>query len=343
MLYRSRAPLRLGLAGGGTDVSPYSEMHGGAVLNATINMYAYATIEVLSDRQVVFSSLDRGTTSSFAVGSPPSCPDDLKLFLGTYEAVMERFNSGKHIGLRLSAHSDAPAGSGLGASSALVVALIGAFVEYLRLPLGEYEVARFAYDIERKRLGLVGGKQDQYSATFGGVNFMEFYGNDKVIVNPLRVKREYLNELQYRMLLYYTGTSRLSSAIIKQQVENLTRGAGTTLEAMHQLKRQAVAMKEALLQGKLEEIGEIFNWGWEQKKNLAENVTSPAIDEIFQKAMSSGALGGKITGAGGGGFLMLYCEPDSKQAVERALSAFDGRIMPFEFTTIGLETWSVMP
>jgi D-glycero-alpha-D-manno-heptose-7-phosphate kinase len=236
---------------------------------------------------------------------------------------------------------DAPPGSGLGSSSTLVVAVIGAFAEWLQLPLGEYDIAHLAYEIERKDLGFAGGKQDQYAATFGGFNFMEFYNNDKVIVNPLRIKSEVINELQFNLLLYYTGTSRLSSKIIEAQIEGVKTKKEKPIEAMHKLKEQAIMMKEAILKGKLDEIGEILDYGWQYKKQMAEGITNPVIDEIYETAKKAGATGGKISGAGGGGFMMFYCPKNTRYKLIEALQKFGGEFRRFQFTKYGLETWRV--
>ncbi len=201
MIYRSKAPLRIGLAGGGTDVSPYSDLHGGAILNATLSLYANATIELLDEKKIILHAIDRDEVEEYEC--LPSLPINGKLDLlkGVYNRIQKDYGISKK-GFRLSTYVDAPAGSGLGTSSTLVVAIIGAFTEWLRLPLGEYDMAHYAYEIERNDLKLAGGKQDQYAATFGGVNFMEFYGGDKVIVNPLRIRQEYLFELENNLLLY---------------------------------------------------------------------------------------------------------------------------------------------
>jgi D-glycero-alpha-D-manno-heptose-7-phosphate kinase len=236
---------------------------------------------------------------------------------------------------------DAPPGSGLGSYSTLVVAVIGAFAEWLQIPLGEYDVLHLAYEIERKDLGFAGGKQDQYAATFGGFNFMEFYNNDKVIVNPLRIKSEVINELQFNLLLYYTGTSRLSSKIIEAQIEGVKTKKEKPIEAMHKLKEQAIMMKEAILKGKLDEIGEILDYGWQYKKQMAEGITNPVIDEIYETAKKAGATGGKISGAGGGRFMMFYCPKNTRYKVIEALQPFGGEFRRFQFTKYGLETWRV--
>jgi len=338
MIIRSRAPLRLGLAGGGTDVSPYSDIYGGGVLNATITMYAYATIEPRDDGKIVFNSIDRGEKIEYEAEEKLDIDGKLDLLKGVYNRIVKDFKK-KPLSFELTTYVDAPPGSGLGSSSTLVVAIIGAFAEWLKLPLGEYDIAHLAFEIERKDLKMAGGKQDQYAATFGGFNFMEFYDNDKVIVNPLRIKSEIINELQFNLLLYYTGTSRLSSKIIEAQVKNVSGKKEKPIEAMHKLKEQAIMMKEAILKGKLNEIGEILDFGWQYKKQMAEGITNPVIDEIYETAKKAGAIGGKISGAGGGGFMMFYCPGNTRYKVIEALRKFGGEFRRFQFTKYGLETW----
>ena len=340
MIIRSKAPLRLGLAGGGTDVSPYSDLYGGAILNATISMYAYATIEPREDGKIVFNSIDRKETLEYPSQEFLEIDGKLDLLKGIYNRIVKDFTK-KPLSFTLSTYVDAPPGSGLGSSSTLVVSVIGAFTEWLKLPLGEYDIAHLAYEIERKDLEMAGGKQDQYAATFGGFNFMEFYDNDKVIVNPLRIKPEIINELQFNILLYYTGTSRLSSKIIEAQVQNVNKKKEKSIEAMHKLKEQAVLMKEAVLKGELDKIGEILDYGWKYKKQMAEGITNPVIDEIYETAKKAGATGGKISGAGGGGFMMFYCPKNTRYKVIEALQKFGGKFRRFQFTKNGLETWAI--
>lgn len=340
MIVRARAPLRLGLAGGGTDVSPYCDLYGGAVLNATISMYAYATIEPTDDNRIVLQSVDKSTILEF-----PSMPEleidgNLDLLKGVYNRIIKQFKL-QPLSFKLTTYVDAPAGSGLGTSSTLVVAIVSAFAEWLGLPLGEYDIAHLAYEIERIDLGMAGGKQDQYAASFGGFNFMEFYANDKVIVNPLRIKRDVINELQFNLLLYYTGTSRLSSKIIEDQIQKVKSKKEKPLEAMHKLKEQAILMKEAILKGRLDEIGEILDFGWQYKKQMAEGITNPLIEEIYEAAKKAGATGGKISGAGGGGFMIIYCPANVRYKVIEALSKFGGEFRRYQFTEYGVETWKV--
>jgi D-glycero-alpha-D-manno-heptose-7-phosphate kinase len=340
MIYRSKAPLRIGLAGGGTDVSPYCDLCGGTILNATISLFAQATIEPLDDEKILLETNDRNESGTFEVGRTLPIDGHLNLLKGVYNAVQKDYGGIKG-GFKLSTFVDAPAGSGLGTSSTLVVAIVGAFAEMLRLPLGEYDIAHYAYEIERNHLGLAGGRQDQYAATFGGVNFMEFYSEEKVIVNPLRIKQQYLFELENNLVLYYTATNRESARIIERQSQNVTAKMETSIEAMHQLKLQAQRMKEALLKGRLNEFGEILDYGHQQKRKMAEGISNPLMEEIYESAKAAGASGGKISGAGGGGFMIFYCPGTTKYAVINSLERFGGQHRPFQFVKHGLTTWTV--
>ena len=338
MIYRSKAPLRIGLAGGGTDVSPYSDQFGGAILNATVSLFAYANIELILEKKIIVRAMDRKEEQEFKI--LPELPIDgtLDLLKGVYNRVKKDFDI-PETGFILSTFVDAPAGSGLGTSSTLVVSILGAFVEWLKLPLGDYDIAHYAYQIERQDLKLSGGKQDQYAAMFGGVNFMEFYGDDKVIVNPLRIKSEYLHELENNLVLYYTSTSRQSAAIIDEQVKNVHSKNEKSIEAMHQLKEQARRMKEALLKGELDTFGEILDFGFLQKRRMAHNISNPVIEKIYDAAKKAGATGGKISGAGGGGFMIFYCPGNTRHTVIEELKRFGGEVKSYTFTKYGLTTW----
>jgi D-glycero-alpha-D-manno-heptose-7-phosphate kinase len=340
MIYRSKAPLRIGLAGGGTDVSPYCDLYGGAILNATISLSAYANIEPLQENKIIVETLDRKEIQTFDLMDELPINGELDLLKGVYNRVKKDFLF-PNTGFRLSTFVDAPAGSGLGTSSTLVVAILGAFVEMLKLPLGDYDIAHLAYEIERYDLKLAGGRQDQYAATFGGVNFMEFFDDDKVIVNPLRIRSQYMHELENNLVLYFTATSRESATIIKEQVKNVTSKDEKSIEAMHQLKEQARMMKDALLKGKLSEIGEILDYGFEQKRKMAANISNSSIEEIYEAAKKAGATGGKISGAGGGGFMIFFCPGNTNYAVKEALLKFGGEVKNYTFTNYGVSSWSV--
>lgn len=340
MIYRSKAPLRIGLAGGGTDVSPFSDEYGGAILNATISLSAHANIEPLDTPRIILESIDQKQRVEFDWTTQLPVDGQLDLLKGVYNRVQKDYNL-PAVGFKLSTFVDAPAGSGLGTSSTLVVAIIGAFTEMLKLPLGDYDIAHYAYEIERSDLKLAGGKQDQYAATFGGVNFMEFYQDDKVIVNPLRVRTSYLHELQNNIVLYFTLTSRESATIIKEQQKNVNEKNSKSIEAMHQLKEQARMMKEALLKGRLDEIGEILDFGFQQKRLMAQNISNSSIEDIYNAAKKAGASGGKISGAGGGGFMIFYCPRNTRYKVIETLESFGGYCRDYQFTKHGLITWTV--
>lgn len=340
MIYRSKAPLRIGLAGGGTDVSPYCDMYGGAILNATISLYAYATIEPLKEPAIIIEAIDRNEVFSYAKTDKLPIDGNLDLAKGAYNHLVNKYGP-MPSGFKLSTIVDAPAGSGLGSSSTLMVAIIGVFAEWLNLPLGEYDIAHMAYDIERVELAMAGGKQDQYAATFGGVNFMEFYNDNKVIVNPLRIKQKYLYELENNLLLYFTATSRLSSTIIEAQSQNVKDKNKESIDAMHNLKEQAVMMKEALLKGNIHDIGHILDFGFQHKKQMAKGISNSTMDEIYEAALKSGATGGKISGAGGGGFMMFYCPGNTRYNVKKALGSFGGNFNAFQFTKNGLVSWHI--
>ena len=340
MIIRSKAPLRLGLAGGGSDVSPYSDIYGGLVLNATINLYAYCTIEETDDKAITINSIDSKCHESYPVTSSLEIDGKAILIKGVYNRIIKDFQIAPR-GFKITTYNDAPAGSGLGTSSTMVVCILKAFVEWLSLPLGDYEIARLAYEIERIDLGLSGGKQDQYAAAFGGFNYMEFLQNDIVIVNPLKIKRWIIDELEASMLLYFTGASRESAKIIDEQKKNTSEGKNDAIEAMHQIKQSAIDMKLAILKGDVDGFADILRTAWENKKKMATHITNPMIQEAMDAAMSSGAKAGKVSGAGGGGFIMFVVEPTRKKEVEKALSNLGGFVMPFQFTEGGAHGWKI--
>jgi len=336
MLIRSKAPLRIGFAGGGTDVPPYPEKEGGCVLNATINRYAYGTLRPRTDSQITIESLDFGITEAYDMKE--DMPYDGKLDL--VKAAIKKFIGYDSHGFDLFLHSDAPPGTGLGSSSTVMVALVGLMKEYRRLPMTDYEIAQTAYIIERKDLGIKGGLQDQYAATFGGFNFIEFLG-DRTIVNPLRLGQDVINELEHNFLLCYTGKTRMSAKIIDDQIGRYERGEKDTLAGMGKLKEIAVEMKNALLQRQFDEFGSLLHKAWEAKKLNSTKITNPEIEEMYATAREAGAVGGKISGAGGGGFLLLYCQYDKKHAVAERLTKMGGTISEFSFCPYGLQTWRV--
>jgi D-glycero-alpha-D-manno-heptose-7-phosphate kinase len=337
---RSRAPLRLGLGGGGTDLSPYCDEHGGAVLNATIDRFAYAHVTPNRSPSLVFRARDVGAEEVFEPSLELPLDDGLVLHKATYRRIMSTFCGGEPIPLTLSTTIDVPAGSGLGASSALVVALIEAFRTALNLPLGPYEVARLAFEIERLDLGLAGGRQDQYAAAFGGLNYLEFLPGERIVVNPLRMRRDYLNEFESSLIICFTGQSRRSDTIIREQVSGLRAMNAQTLENMHALKRDATDMKLALLSGRIRQAAEILGASWQSKKRTASGVSNARVEELYDVALKAGAWSGKVSGAGGGGFLMLMTDPETRYQVIAALNVAGGQGMPVKLTFEGAEAWT---
>lgn len=340
MIIRSKAPLRLGLAGGGSDVSPYSDIYGGLILNATINLYAYCTIEETENRRIEINAFDAHCHKSYPLTKVLEIDGEASLIKGVYNRIAQTYNLEMR-SFKITTYNDAPAGSGLGTSSTMVVCILKAFIEWLSLPLGDYETSRLAYEIERKDLGLSGGKQDQYAAAFGGFNYMEFLQNDLVIVNPLKIKRWIVDELEASMILYFTGVSRSSASIIDEQKKNTTTGNQTAIEAMHRIKQSAVDMKLALLKGDMAEFARLIGEAWEDKKKMANAITNPMIQKAFDIAIAAGAMSGKVSGAGGGGFIMFVVEPTRRKDVVEALGALSGFVMPFQFSDGGAHGWKI--
>ncbi len=339
---RSRAPLRLGLAGGGTDVSPYSDLYGGNVLNATIDMYAYCTIVMDEDSEKIeFISSDMNEQWSSELSASIELSGELILHKAVYNRVVKDYCESKPLPVKVITCSDAPPGSGLGSSSTVVVAILQAYQELLNLPLGEYDLAYLAYDIERKDCMLSGGKQDQYAATFGGFNFMEFYKDDRVIVNPLRIRKEIVNEIECGMLLYYTGTSRDSASIIEDQMKAVNSGSEKSLEATHKVKQSAFLMKEALLKGNIKEVARLLGESWQAKRSMSKSISNSMIEEFYDAAIEAGAISAKISGAGGGGFMMIFVNPADRYSVEQKLTRFDGQFFRFHFIKEGAQAWTV--
>ena len=341
MICRSRAALRLSFAGGGTELSPYLETFGGHVLNATISMFAYASISARADHKLELIATDLGKSEIVDGAADLPLEGPLRLHRGVYRRIVNSFNQGKPLGLRIVTSCDAPMGSGLGASSTITVALIKAFDEYLGLSLGQYELAHLAYEIERLDLRLNGGRQDQYAAAFGGFNFMEFLSEDRVVINPLRVADWIRSELEASLLLYYTGSSRESANIIAEQTKRIESAEQDTIASLHRIKAHASEMKEHLLKGHIDRMAHTMSKGWEEKRRTAASISNQRIDEVYEKALSVGALGGKISGAGGGGFMMLMTDPIRRRQVQDMLCANGGMLFPCSFSTEGAQSWRV--
>jgi D-glycero-alpha-D-manno-heptose-7-phosphate kinase len=337
-ILRSKAPLRISFAGGGTDVSPYPEERGGAVLNATIDKYAYATLFAdPGNGEAKVHSLDFDVTAEYRAPHEMVYNGELDLV----KAFLKHFHRSDR-SMEIFLHSDAPPRTGLGGSSTLSVSLVSLFQRYLKLPMTTYEVAELAYKIERVDLGEPGGRQDQYAAAFGGFNFIEFTGSSTV-VNPLRIDPEVMNELAYRLMLVYTGVTRYSGTIIENQTTAYREGRSATVQGLDDAKKLAFAMKKELLTGNLDAMGELLHEGWEAKKKFTEGVSNPTIDQFYETARAAGALGGKLTGAGGGGYLLLFCDFRRRQEVAKAVTNAGGHIVDFAFCLEGAQSWAVRP
>lgn len=336
MIIRAKAPLRISFAGGGTDVPPYPEREGGCVLNATIDNFAWGSLRPRTDDKIEIESADLGISLKYTIDSEMAFDGQLDLA----KAAILRLGAKNSHGFDVFLHTDAPPGSGLGSSSALVVGLVGLVKEFTNLPLTEYEIAHLAYVIERQDLGIQGGLQDQYASSFGGFNFIEFE-KDRVIVNPLRISREVVNELEHNLLLCYTGTTRRSDHIIEDQTQRFQANEGKTVSALRQQKQLALDMKNALLQRRLTDFGDLLHSAWQSKKNLSPKISNSAIDEIYEEARKHGALGGKMTGAGGGGYMLFYCLFEKKHKVVEALRKLGVVATEFGFDHHGLQTWRV--
>ncbi len=340
MIIRAKAPLRLGLAGGGTDVSPYCDIYGGAVLNVTINMYAYCTIEPTNDGKIIIDAKD--LNEHFESDSKEfldTLDGKVLLHKGVYNRLVKDYNL-ENLSFKMTTYSDAPMGCGLGGSSTMVVAILKAFVEWLNLSLGDYDMASLAYKIERSDLKLSGGKQDQYAATFGGFNFMEFH-KDKVIIEPLRVKRWIKNELESELVLYFTGKSRKSAEIIDNQIKNTKENNKESINAMHVIKDSAILMKNALLTANFNEMANELNKSWQAKKKMSSAISNKEIDNLYDFVIENGGKAAKISGAGGGGFMMILCNPNEKYSLIEKLKTLNGKVVIPTIDEEGCKAWVI--
>jgi D-glycero-alpha-D-manno-heptose-7-phosphate kinase len=330
---RARAPLRISFSGGGTDVMPYPADEGGCVLSATIDLYAFASLLPREDSDYRVRSEDGHARYTK--------PEDM-VFDGHLDLVKACLRDmAPHTGLDLHLFGDAPPGSGLGSSSALVVAMLAAVAELNHTPLTPYELAGRAYQVERVQLRQAGGMQDQYACTFGGFNFIEFLDEDRVVVNPLRVPPDVENELHGSLLLCYTGITRTSGGILRRQVEEYVAGRPESVGSLERIKGLTIEMKEALLTGDLGAFAEILDESWQAKRRLADGITNDRIDELYAHARRSGALAGKLLGAGGGGHLLLFCPFERRPAIAQAMEAAGAQVVKFHFEPHGVQTWRV--
>jgi len=340
---RARAPLRVSFAGGGTDVAPFPEREGGAVLSATIGSHAYATLRPRTDGHITVESHDYATSIGYDVGAPLVLDGELDLPKAAIARIMTLEGAMPSDGFDLFLHTNAPPGSGLGSSSAVMVAVIDLVARHCGLDLGTHEIAELAYRLEREDLGIAGGYQDQYAAAFGGFNYMEFRQDGEVVVNPLRVRPDTVHELEHNMLLAYTGRTRVSDHIIDDQVSRYETGHEDAVAGLRAQRDLADAMRVALLRGRVDEIGRLLGEAWREKQRMSARITTPLISEAVDLALRSGALGGKVTGAGGGGHLIFICEFERRHVVADALLGIGLSVSEFTFTKHGVTTWKGQP
>jgi D-glycero-alpha-D-manno-heptose-7-phosphate kinase len=332
-IIRAKSPLRLSFAGGGTDLAHYYEEHGGAVLSSTINRFSHVTLYPREDNQVHIRSLDLGYAVKYSADEAPIYDG----FADLAKAAIRRL--GSDLGFELDIQTDAPPGSGLGGSSAVTSAVIGALGEYSGLVLDQYELAELNYAIERVDLAISGGKQDQYATTFGGFNLIEFQKDDKVLVTPLRIPRDVLNDLACHLMLCYTGKVRPSIGLIDKQVRYYKEGRQTTLDGMRRIHEMTYEMKEALLKGRLLRFGELLDEAQLNKKRMNPHVMDGALDDLCELAKQNGAIAGKLCGAGGGGYLLLFVHGQRRHEVRKALEQAGCQFTDFAFDDHGLQVW----
>lgn len=338
---RARAPLRISFAGGGTDVPPFPENEGGCVLSATIDFYAYSSLLDGPDSHFEVHSPDLGSVFRMTRDLPENeKPEATAAREDLVEAVLKEFPAaGTELrGGKMVLHTDAPPGSGLGSSSALIVALTAALCARTGEALGPYEIAERAVKIERKNMEVPGGYQDHYAAAFGGFNFIEF-DSEGALVHPLALRGDTLDELHASLVLCYTGKTRLSGHILERQIKAYEDGVQSSVSALREIKQLAIEMRAALLRGRLGDFAEGLKAGWEAKKRLAEGVSHPELDELYEYGLAHGALAGKVLGAGGGGYFLFFCPVEEAAILRTALDRRGLKVVPFSFEQRGVQTW----
>jgi len=325
----ARAPVRISFAGGGTDLPAYYEKYGGMVVSAAIDKYFYVFVNVSDYDGLQITSSDYHTFFRHTPDTPLLWDGDLAL----PRAVVHHF--GIQCGLSMFLASEVPPGTGLGSSSTVAVALVKAISTLCGQSLSKQEIAELACFIEIEKLGMPIGKQDQYAAAYGGVNAI-YFRREGITVQPVRTTPEIIRALEQNILLFFTGTARNSAQILSQQRDSSARHDPRVIESLHVIKAIAEETLYCFERGELRRYGELLHVSWERKKELAQGITNPQIDECYDLALQNGALGGKITGAGGGGFLMLYCEEPYQQQVTKALESRGLRRMDFRLDSGGV-------
>jgi D-glycero-alpha-D-manno-heptose-7-phosphate kinase len=327
-----RSPVRISFGGGGTDLPSYYARFGGAVLSTAINKYFYTILQKRTDGKIqVISSDLRIAETWHDIACLPVKGGQLEIPL----SVIKELECSVSMDLFLA--SEILPGTGLGSSASVCVGVLKTLASYLDLRLSKYQLAERAFHIARDVLGKPVGKQDEYAAAFGGLNFITFDCDGTVHVEPLMLRPDVFRELQSSLMLFFTGAARDSSHILQEQEKVTLAGNGVVLESMHQIHGTAAQMRDALLKGNFRAFATLLHEGWEAKKKVSERISNPLIDEAYSIALQSGALGGKITGAGGGGFLLLFCEERHQVRVREAMARLNIRQMSFEFDLTGAQ------
>ena len=324
----ARAPMRISFGGGGTDLEAYYSKYGGVVVSGAIDKYFYAVISESGSQSLQLISANYGSFHLQEAVQDLVWDGNLAL----PKAVVDHF--GFPPGHDVFMASEIPPGTGLGSSSAAAVCLCLALSAKQGTKTSRAELAELASHLEIERLGMPIGKQDQYASAFGGINVITFTAAG-VFVEPLKLSPEKVKELEGNLMLFFMGSSRSSSTILRQQQESTRRGEKRVLESLHAIKEMALQMRDEMERGNLPALGRLLDQGWEMKKRLASTVTNQAIDESYRIAKEAGALGGKVTGAGGGGFLLLYCPPERQPEVTRGLRDRGLQQIRFQFDFLG--------
>ena len=338
VIIRARAPLRLGLAGGGTDLRWYSDLFGGAVVNTTICRFVNLKVENRDDGKIVFTSYDTGTSEAHDADNILKSRQ-MPLYTAAYNKILSISDKEKPIPIHIESISDSPVGSGLGTSSTLTVTLVKALSDLFEVNLNRYEIAELAYQIEREDCGFTGGLQDHYAASFGGFNQFIFHKNRSVSVRPIQIERSFMINLETQILLYFSGVSRVSSSIIDDQIRAVKELSDTALNSMHGMKEDAMEMKGVLMRGDLERFSGIIKEGWIRKKETSDKMTNGHIDELIDTLFERGIKCAKVSGAGGGGFIYMVVPLNKREEVTMEISKREGFHGGCRFTEHGVESW----
>lgn len=342
---RSRAPMRISFGGGGSEIDPYRSQYGGRVMNTTIAMYAHVSLEENDDNMIEIRSADgeesfHSTINDYVDAQFHELPNSCLLTVATLQYFSRELNSQLTVGVKITTHSDAPVGSGLGASSTMTVAIVHLLLEYFNIPSDPYSLALIAYKVEREYLNLAGGIQDHFCAAFGGFNYMEFGPADHLLINPLRIKRDTLFDLESSLLLIYTGTSRDSARIIQNQISEMKNSSEYSNQTLEKIAINATKIKSAILKWNLPEFSTLINEGWILKKLMSESVSNSEIDNLAKICKSSGALGVKLCGAGGGGYLLVAIQPEKRAKLMKVLGKGPEEFIRMTFVDHGSEVWN---